>query len=306
MKAFTHLFAVVCMSLIFVAGTMSEAHAKRMGGGSSFGSKFSHNQSVSKSTPATPSKTATPAQQRNQEMKQQYASKGGMMGILGGLALGGLLGALFFGGAFEGINFMDILLFGLIAFILYKLFKSRAPRPQTAAGTPAEVPAQPDYQPAQQRGSVADSFGSAPTQPVSQQQSFTGQTLDDLRGEINREFDKPAFIEGAKTCYARLQQAWDEGDLADLRQFTTDHVFGELQDQIRQREHNSETRINALSAELLSVKQLGQSMEASVLFAAQLEENGTPTEVTEVWHFIRPSSSQQPTWFLDGIQQVAG
>ena len=47
------------------------------------------------------------------------------MGMLGGLALGGLLGALFFGGAFENINFMDVLIFGLIACVLYKIFVSR-------------------------------------------------------------------------------------------------------------------------------------------------------------------------------------
>jgi len=47
------------------------------------------------------------------------------MGMLGGLALGGLLGSLFFCGAFENINFMDILVFGGIAFLLYKLFAAR-------------------------------------------------------------------------------------------------------------------------------------------------------------------------------------
>jgi hypothetical protein len=33
---------------------------------------------------------------------------------------------LFFGGAFENFNFIDILVFGGIAFLLYKLFAARA------------------------------------------------------------------------------------------------------------------------------------------------------------------------------------
>ena len=44
-----------------------------------------------------------------------------MGGLLGGL-LSGLLAA-FFGGAFEGIRFMDILIMGLIAFVIFKLMR---------------------------------------------------------------------------------------------------------------------------------------------------------------------------------------
>jgi predicted lipid-binding transport protein (Tim44 family) len=61
-----------------------------------------------------------------------FSKRGGLMGLLGGLALGGLLGSLFFGGAFENFNFMDILIFGGIAYLLYKLFAAKAGRPRTS------------------------------------------------------------------------------------------------------------------------------------------------------------------------------
>lgn len=51
------------------------------------------------------------------------AKKGLMGGLLGGLLAGGLLAA-FFGGAFEGIQFMDILIMGLIAFVIFKLMRA--------------------------------------------------------------------------------------------------------------------------------------------------------------------------------------
>ncbi len=54
--------------------------------------------------------------------------------MLGGLALGGLLGALFFGGAFENLNFLDIAIFALIGFLLYRLFAARARRAMSHAG----------------------------------------------------------------------------------------------------------------------------------------------------------------------------
>ena len=60
-------------------------------------------------------------------------NRGGLMGMLGGLALGGLLGSMFFGGAFENFNFMDILIFGGVAFLLYKLFAARARNTQPNA-----------------------------------------------------------------------------------------------------------------------------------------------------------------------------
>jgi predicted lipid-binding transport protein (Tim44 family) len=34
------------------------------------------------------------------------------------------------------------------------------------------------------------------------------------------------------------------------------------------------------------------------------ERDAKPGQVREVWHFTRSRSSRQPTWFLDGIQQL--
>ncbi|MGR5470930.1 Tim44 domain-containing protein, partial [Vibrio astriarenae] len=57
------------------------------------------------------------------EQTTKSSSKKGLMGgLLGGLLAGGLLAA-FFGGSFEGIQFMDILIIGLIAFVIFKLMR---------------------------------------------------------------------------------------------------------------------------------------------------------------------------------------
>jgi predicted lipid-binding transport protein (Tim44 family) len=73
-----------------------------------------------------PSAKQQQASQQNQAAKQGLAQRGGLMGMLGGLAIGGLLGALLFGGAFENLNLMDFLIFGGIAFMLYKLLSARS------------------------------------------------------------------------------------------------------------------------------------------------------------------------------------
>ena len=303
MKLFFNTLMVTVASLTLSLGVINTAEAKKgFSGGGSFGSKFSQNKSVKRDSATSGKQNATPAQQTNADRKQQLAKKGGIAGMLGMLAMGGLLGALFFGGAFENINFMDILIFGLIAFVLFKIFSSRAKagqqnRPAAASGY-GDMEMTPDNNPNQQRENMAGAFGGGHAETASE------DGLDTLRTGIDKGFDADEFINGAKSCFERLQRAWSEGDMADVRQFTSDHVFVEIQDRHRQRDGKSDIEVVSLNAELLSAHNLGSKQEASVFFQAELLEDGERVQVEEVWHFTRPSNSTQPTWFLDGIQQV--
>ncbi|MEY2681224.1 MAG: hypothetical protein RL661_1455, partial [Pseudomonadota bacterium] len=110
------------MGLLVLSATVSDAYAARMGGGRSFGGRPSFNMPYQRSpSPANPgmNRPGAPAQQpamsaaqqRNQGLRNSLSQRGGFGRLLGGLALGGLLGALFMGGGFEGINFLDILIF---------------------------------------------------------------------------------------------------------------------------------------------------------------------------------------------------
>ena len=96
-------FSLVAILLVTVAVTPI-AEAKKFGGGKSFGKSF-------KTAPA-PKQQNTNSIRQDQTGKNTAANsskKGLMGGLLGGLLAGGLLAA-FFGGAFEGIQFMDILI----------------------------------------------------------------------------------------------------------------------------------------------------------------------------------------------------
>ncbi len=301
-------FVVLVAAFSLNFGVVELAEAKRLGGGGSFGSKFSQNNAIKKKSDnkaqaAAPSK----AQTKNAALKKDLASKGGMMGLLGGLALGGILGAMFFGGAFEGINFLDIALLALVGFLIYKFLFAKRGSPQTArpavaGGGHYEEANNTDISAYRQTPPDSD-FGSERTSPHAVPEEHT-LAVDDLRGPIPKGFDQDAFLTGAKSCYERLQAAWDAGELADLREFTSDHVFAVLQEQHRAKPQASHTEILSLDAELLKVEELGSKSEATVLFKAHLRENGVEASVTEVWHFTRPSTSIKPTWFVDGIQQV--
>lgn len=299
MKALSTFTVAVFTSMLLVFTSIDVAEAKRLGGGQSFGGKFSQSQPVKRDNGAMQRQQApqTPAQTQNAAAKQGMAAKGGMMGMIGALAIGGLLGALFFGGAFEGFNFFDfimIALFVFAAFMLVKMLMQRKKQPATAGGP------QMDHEEvnAQYRDNAGDVMGG------SSATSQDGLGLDSLRGDIAKGFDGDAFLEGAKNCYARLQRAWDDGDLADIRQFTGDHVFAEIQSQLHNRIGGNKTEILDLDAELMRVVELGSKSEAVVVFNARLSENGNEVEVSEVWHFSRSSTSTRPTWILEGIQQI--
>lgn len=304
------LGALISLSLTLAA--VSDADARRLGGGRSFGSRPSYSQPYQRSDTtrqARPQQAPgyqSPAAQQNLAARSAMSRRGGLMGMLGGLALGGLLGAMLFGGAFEHLNLMDILVFGLIAFVLFKLFAARRRHAasQTAAGT----------------GYAADDLSSnhQPYERSTDRRPTAGFDTDLLRGVggghgttrampvIPADFDTAAFLRGAKAAYEQMQAAWDAGDLAGLRVLTTDQAFAELQDQIKQRTNPDHTELLKIETELLDVRDTGADREAAVLFDVVLREaaDQPPTQVREVWHFIRPRVSKQPTWYLDGIQQV--
>jgi len=251
----------------------------------------------------------SPAQQRNQSMRDSLAQRGGMSRFLGGLALGGLLGALFMGGGFEHINFLDILIFGGVAFLLFKLFAARRQGAERAAAsgagyyTPGSDSNESAY--SRQTHDASDSQGGAgfDTDILSRK----GAIPDTGAVSVPSDFDTASFLSGAKSAYEMMQKAWDRGDLAELRSLTTDKVFAELQEQVRARGGAENiTDLLKVEAELLEVRDVGADREATVLFDVMMREerDARPSQVREVWHFTRSRNSRQATWFLDGIQQL--
>ena len=316
-------------ALVVVASGMQDAEARRLGGGKSFGSKPAHSSPYRRSaSPTGQTASQRAAQAQNAQRKAQLAGRGGLMGMLGGLALGGLLGALFFGGAFENLNFLDILVFGLIAFLLYRLFAARA-RPAVARADQIGGPdtgvggagfGGSEGREADAGEEVRRSWG-LDTEEMRRKFSSDGQGTDlqpvaasgaEPDAEFVEDFDEKAFLQGAQRAYRMLQEAWDREDLGLIRALCTDTVFHEIQSQLGERQRDNRTHVLTLNTELLEVHRVGQELEAAVLFDASLREadglsraDDRAQQVREVWHFTRPVDADGPTWLLDGIQQTA-
>ncbi len=307
MNKYTSIIAFVLIALTLSVGGMSDADAKRFGGGSSFGGRSSYSMPYKRSAiPPSRSVSQQQAAAQNQAARQGMANRGGLMGMLGGLALGGLLGALFFGGAFEHINFMDILVFGVIALLLYKLFAAKA----GAAQRPVYDRTASNYKEPQPLQGNPAGFNTDvlfdKNKKQSTDQNFPGDAGFNSSLAVPEGFDSQAFLSGAKIAYTTLQKAWDNRDLAEIRALTTDKVFAEIQEQLKASAAENHTDILKLDAELLEIREIGSELEAVVLFDTIMREDisAQTEQVREVWHFVKPKISVQPKWLLDGIQQL--
>ena len=308
------IFLLLFLGLGLTFAGISDVQAKRFGGARSFGGKSVYSRPYRRSTMPARSASQQRAYQHNKAARQAMSRRGGFMGILGGLALGGLLGSLFFGGAFEGINFMDILIFGGLAYLLYKLFAGRSTASRPVYGRSG-------YDGQEYRGYDQDLSGKGERDDPA---GFDTDVLFDKHNKqpkagfsgiedagfppqaLPEDFQPEAFLAGAKSAFRQLQQAWDDRDLAEIRCLTTDKVFEEIQQQIKASDEINHTDVLKLDAELLDVREVGNGLEAVVLFDAIMREDtaGQAEQIREVWHFSKPVNGSTPTWYLDGIQQM--
>lgn len=306
-------FWIAMCALVGFGFILNTAEAKRMGGGGSFGGKSQYSQPQNRSaaqdskSSAQGAPAAAPGQAATAAQAGSRTPRGGM---IGGLLAGGLLGALLFGGAFDQINFADILLFGVGAFVLYKLFRLFAARRTPMAATTAHSSV---YERDNVTATAHGGIGQPGSSSTGASQWFRGlsQPASSSAIEIPKGLDPTQMLDEAQALYIRLQKAWDEGDMAGVREFVSDKVFGEIQDQYRARRGDNRTEIVDLQKELIAAHDLPTAWEASVLFDTQMIEYDEqsalmpqPQRVREVWHFTKSKSALRKQWMLDGIQQV--
>ena len=279
---------------VFSLGLASfDAEARRFGGGKSIGKQ---REAMSQQAAPKPAPAATPG---------QAAAGSKWMGPLAGLAAGGLLAALFMGGAFEGINMMDILmlaaLMGAIFFVVRML---RRPRQDHSA-----TPMQYSGMGAAGNRAGATAAGTAQTAAPS---SMTGATasapVSDRSANIPADFKVEPFLRNAKTSFIRLQAANDSRDLNDIREYTTPEMYAEISMEISERgDALQKTEVIAINADLLEVVTENDTAIASVRFNGQLRESSdaSPVPFDEIWHVQKNLKDPEAVWLLAGIQQVS-
>ncbi len=307
-------FLVALMVAVSAASmVVSEAEAKRMGGGGSIGRQ---SQGINRQAPMqSPNQAANPSQAQPaapaaapQAAPARPASpwRNILGGALLGLGLGALLSHLGIGGALASIisTVLMIALLALAVMFIVRMVRGKnaarhGAQPAYAGGNPAmrtpEIGSrlEPQGKPAAFQAEPTASGGNS----VAQRQPVN----------VPADFDVPSFLRNAKTYFIRLQEAWDKGDVNDIREFSTPGLFGELRLQLQERGASpNHTDVVSLDAELLELEKVDDEYHASVKFSGMIKEaeNASPEPFAEVWNLNKPVSGQGG-WVLAGIQQLS-
>lgn len=263
------LISILLICFVTLGMLINHADAKRFGGGRSFGYQRSA------STYSRPRETAAPTQAGQQ--RPGGASR--WLGPLAGFAAGGLLSYLLMGKGIGG-GLLTWLAIAAIGFMIWNLIRSR-------------------LQPPMQYNSMNNN--SVANNTVSQ---FSDYTPAQSATVYPAGFEPETFLREAKVQFIRLQAAYDSKNLADLREFTSPEVFGEIQLQLQERgDAVNQTEVVKLDAELLDVSIESQATLASVRFTGLIREdvNENPAPLNEIWHFRKYAA--QANWVVAGVQQ---
>ncbi len=296
MKKFWAFLAV----LFAFSMTAEFAHAKKLGGGKSFGKSY-------QTAPAQPAKpAAAPANSGQQPTQPAGGNKGMLGGLMGGLLAGGLIAALL-GGAFEGLQIMDMLLFALLGFVLFKLFRSSRAKSQIPGPAPAAAMAGNGAmeQTVQQRtaptGRPVFEFGQPAAAPAA---AASVEPAPFVPFNLPQGFDVKAFTEGAKAHYRTLQEAWNKNDLASIQEYVTPELYNSLRDERATLEPEQHTQVLWVEAELVRADQMFGKAELSIRFRGRYRDDveGVEEDITDVWHLERDLGQEGSPWFICGIE----
>jgi predicted lipid-binding transport protein (Tim44 family) len=265
-----YLFSFVLAGILAVS-VAEPASAKKFGSGG-FGKVFKTSP-YQKQTPASPSKGAKSPE------KGKSARPG--MGLMGGLLAGGMFAYLLGNGAFEGLQMMDIILFALIGFILFKLFARPKQTPQMAGMQRSEF----------------DSMNS-PTSAFEPQRASSAESIP---LEFPSGFDVKDFEKGALEHFALVHKAWDEGEFSTIAEYVHPDLLTQLKQQRAQYAAKLDNQIVDLSAEIVRAERLPQGHRLSILFRGLMKDMQENEEhgVFDVWHLEKHASN---AWLIVGIE----
>jgi len=264
-----NLFAIILLTMLSLS-FIADAQAGRFGGGRSFGISRAASSYSRNFNSASPLRSAVnPATSANK-----------WLGPLAGFALGGLLTSLFMGHGF-GSGILSWLMILGAAYFIWGFVRSKL----------QPIPAATQYN---QYDNIT---------PLNNHLYNRPNPLTVVPTTAN-QFSEEDFLRKAKATFIRLQAAYDNKNLADIREFTTPEVFAEIQLQLHERGTvDNVTEVVTLNAELLGTENIMQETLAGVRFSGMIkEDNNQPAQsFRETWHFKQDVN--RATWKVAGLQQ---
>ena len=304
MKSFAKLFAAVLAVALVVAAP--DASARRFASSKSYGQSYQTSPySANKATPAPATSQALGAS------GMSPGTKGMLGGLAGGLLAGSLLGGLMGGGGMGGmggggLHLMDILLFGCLAFLLYKFLRARAPATNPGSATYGGAgPGAPaarqvfDFEHIGNPNARPALVGSSSSKPDS-----VGFSATTVPFNFPPDFQMNSFLSGARDHYRELQEAWNSNDLDKIREYVAPEIYAELAAERATLETVQHTEVMFVDAEIVRAELQAGTAELSVQFTGVYRDKHENVEekFTDVWHLARATTNPAAPWYIVGIQ----
>ena len=312
--------AILAIGLTMMSLSVSADAARRFGGGMSFGRSA---PTLQKATPAPSAginqqrvnpqqqqrqQQAAPAQQPRPQTAAPSPMRGMLMGLAAALGITALAHALGLGEGFA--QFLMIALMALVAFYVIRMLLGLFLVKRRPAGMPGHSAEASRQDPMQSRYDYASSEPQSSQSTFSGSSPMAGSVLDELNNptsaqkvELPADFDVEQFLKVAEANFAKMQKAWDTGNVTSLSDFTTDEVFRTVTHQLRERgAQDYQTEIVTLKSDFRGIVRDGEEYLAGVHFDGTLNGSGEAERVDETWILTKPVHGQGG-WLLAGIHQ---
>ena len=298
-----HFFKATLLSLTLIFAAVGHVDAARLGGGKSIGRAPSapiQKQAAPVQKPVQQAQPAAPAPAPQAPAPSRF---GGMGGILGGLAAGLGIGYLLshFGLGEAASSLITGLLIAMLAgFVIMFIIRKMLPA-LSGAGQSSNISS-----PGMQRNTMEMPRQEPAFTPAANAFGGVGAEPEPFQSTLPPGFDQQAFLENAKQYFVTLQRAWDQGDLASLREFTTPEMFATIQQDLAGRTDGSnQTDVVTINAQLLGIETADAHYYCSVQFSGMIrEQQGAPaSDFSEIWNLSKPVEGPGG-WVLAGISQL--
>jgi len=316
------LFAVFALTQIALE-SLADARAGGGRSGGFRGSRSSQAPSRSPDSTSQPRRDAA-APQQMQQPSPMMPQSGGFMRGLGTAVLGGFLGSMLFsglagaggfggmGGGMGGSGFgmIEILLFGGLAYFLYRKYKSSRTAALATGGGSMQY---------QDTSYQAPTPGYSNNPPVQEPLPFNGTDYRSLT-MMDPSFDANSFLKTAQDSFFKIQGAWNKQDTTVLRTLCGGELMKTWEAELAQLklrgQKNRMDNIALRESEITEVwTENGEDfitvrLHANLLDFTVDEKSGNvvvgsdsePVQFEEFWTFSRPVGPNG--WKLTAVQQA--
>ncbi len=233
----------------------------------------------------------------------------------------------------DGFQFLDIILFAAIAaFFVLRLrgvlgkksgHKKRrvdpfAPREKTEDEDDKVIPL-PDRRKEDARAEDTTEEGAEAAEDISAEATETAATplavgLRQVK-RADKSFDEDGFIDGSRTAFEWVIDAFAQGDAKTLRPLLSNDVYSDFSGAIEERENAGQvletTLVGITEATIIEAELQGRTAFVTIKFVSEQVNvvrdsdgevvEGDPnhgTKITDIWTFARNTRSRDPDWTL--------